>query len=129
MYGVLCTSFYTLNDPKLGKKIIQRICGYRCIMKSHYHSTQCFAGQCVDWDSFSKLLFRASVSLQSLPKHMGNGRGSSGRNKTRMNLIYTHRIHGSIYSTCTYIYFYKHQPDGGKHTSPMDPMGYFWKEL
>lgn len=54
-------------------------------MRSHYHSIQSFAGQCVDWDSFSKLLFCASVSLQSLPKHMGNGLGSSGGNKTRMN--------------------------------------------
>ena len=33
-----------------------------------------------------------------------------------------------MYSTFTYIYFYKHQLDGGKHTSPMDPMGYFSKK-
>lgn len=44
-----------------------------------------------------------------------------------MNLIYTHRIYGSIYSAFTYIYLYKHKLDGGKHTSPMDCMGYFWK--
>ena len=38
------------------------------------------------------------------------------------NLL-SHRIHGTgIY---TYIY-HKNQPNVGKYTSPMDPMGYKW---
>ena len=36
---------------------------------------------------------------------------------------YTHRIHGT--GIFTYIYYIKNQPNVGKDTSPMDPIGYF----
>ena len=36
---------------------------------------------------------------------------------------YTHRIHGT--GIFTYIYYIKNQPNVGKYTSPMDPIGYF----